>query len=121
MVKFLIDIRTDMEVEFLEGKTSHSTLWNRVAETMRNEFRAPVTGKACNYKFKHEKKKWRDVNSNNQTSGRARKSYPHYERFQTVYGQRACEEPAVIVDTMDPRPVRPEAVLARRERQPKKE
>ena len=120
MVKLLVNTWTDMEVTFLEGKTSHSTLWNRIAETMSREFRAHVTGKDCNYKFKAEKKKWRDVKNNNSTSGRARKSYPHSERFQTVYGQRACEEPVVIVDSMEPRPVRLEAGLARRERQPQK-
>ena len=31
-------------------------------------------------------------------SSRDRKSYPHYEHFKTFYGQRACEEPAVIID-----------------------
>ena len=71
MEMLLVNTRRDMEVTFLEGKTRHNILWNRIAETMRGEVHAHVTGKACNYKFKAEKKKWRDVNNNNKTSGRA--------------------------------------------------
>ena len=110
-----------MEVTFLEGKTRHNILWNRIAEPMSGEFHARVTGKACNYKCKAEKKKWRDVNNNNKTSGRATSHNDTMNSFRQSMDKGLMRSVGsllhVIMDTIEPRSVRPEAVLARSERQ----
>ena len=119
MVGILVEQRTQLEVQFLEGKSSHGTLWNRIADTLNQTFNINITGKACLNKFNGEKKKWRDVKTNNSTSGKARKTYAHYDDFEVIYGQRACEVPERTVDSLDPRPVQTEAALLRKERVPK--
>ena len=86
MVGLLIEQKMQMEVQLLDEKSSHSTLWNRIADTLKKTLHLTMTGKACLNKFKGEKKKYGDVNSNNSTSGKARKTYAHYIEFELVYG-----------------------------------
>ena len=100
----LVDIRGNCEETFLAGKQSHGSLWSNIAREISTITGKMVSKQQCINKWKSLKREWRKVTDNNKTSGMGRKTCPFQEQFDNLFSNRACEEPAVIVDSLDTNP-----------------
>ncbi len=97
----MVDIRVQMKPKFDGGQTQKTTLWNQVAAQVTQATGHVTTGTQCDNKWKAIKRKYSEAKGNNTVSGMARMDCPFYAEMDEIYGDRACNQPEVIVDSLD--------------------
>ncbi|KAJ8309737.1 hypothetical protein KUTeg_011602 [Tegillarca granosa] len=98
--KYLVQLRADMEAEFITNK-SHTTLWSKIIEKLA-EKHINVTQKQAIDKWKNLKKKFFEVFDDNNKTGNDRRECKHYEVFSELYGTKAATRPKIVMDSDKP-------------------
>jgi hypothetical protein len=95
--KMLVETRSSLEEEFSSTK-SHNTLWQKVKGILA-ENNIYVTIKQAQDKWKNLKKKYKEVEDNNNRSGRSKQTCKYQDTFNNLYGTRPSTRPLCVIDT----------------------
>lgn len=95
--RYLIDLRLQREGKF-SGTKSHDILWGEIATEMKKNG-IHVTKLQLINKWKALKKKYKEINDENNKTGNKKHSWKYLEQFSEVYGNKASTKVAVSFDT----------------------
>lgn len=95
--RFLIDLRLQREDKF-SGTKSHDVLWGEIANEMKKNGIHVSKTQLIN-KWKALKKKYKEINDENNKTGNKKYSWKYLEQFSEVYGNKASTKVAVSFDT----------------------
>ncbi|XP_048745245.2 uncharacterized protein LOC125658123 [Ostrea edulis] len=95
--RFLIDLRLQREERFL-GTKSHDFLWGEISSEMKKNGIHVSKTQLIN-KWKALKKKYKEVNDENNKTGNQKHSWKYFDQFSEVYGNKASTNVSVSFDT----------------------
>ncbi|XP_062587937.1 uncharacterized protein LOC134249618 [Saccostrea cucullata] len=99
--KCLIDLRLQREEKFT-GTKSHDSLWGEIANEMKKN-NIQVSKTQLINKWKALKKKYKEINDENNKTGNKKHSWKYLDQFSEVYGNKASTKVAISFDTGRPR------------------